>query len=49
MPLVDDSSIALESNIADFNHTADKFKFQKIGEMCEVGHDTSILAAFGSS
>ena len=28
MPLVDDYSIALESNIADFNHTADKFKFQ---------------------
>jgi leucyl aminopeptidase len=28
MPLVDDYSIALESSIADFNHTADKFKFQ---------------------
>jgi len=28
MPLVDDYSIALESNVADLNHTADKFKFQ---------------------
>ncbi len=28
MPLIDDYSVALESNIADFNHTADKFKFQ---------------------
>jgi leucyl aminopeptidase len=28
MPLVDDYSIALESNVADYNHTADKFKFQ---------------------
>ena len=27
MPLVDDYSIALESDIADWNHTADKFKF----------------------
>lgn len=28
MPLIDDYSVALESNIADLNHTADKFKFQ---------------------
>ena len=28
MPLVDDYSIALDSDVADFNHTADKFKFQ---------------------
>ena len=28
MPLVDDYAIALESDIADYNHTADKFKFQ---------------------
>lgn len=28
MPLVDDYSIALESDVADLNHTADKFKFQ---------------------
>jgi leucyl aminopeptidase len=28
MPLVDDYTIALESNVADYNHTADKFKFQ---------------------
>ena len=28
MPLVDDYSIALESDVADFNHTADKFQFQ---------------------
>ena len=28
MPLIDDYSVALESNIADFSHTADKFKFQ---------------------
>ena len=28
MPLVDDYSIALESDVADFNHTADKFAFQ---------------------
>ena len=28
MPLVDDYSIALESDVADFNHTADKFHFQ---------------------
>ena len=28
MPLVDDYSIALESDVADFNHTADKFSFQ---------------------
>lgn len=28
MPLVDDYAIALESDIADFNHTADKYKFQ---------------------
>jgi len=28
MPLVDDYAIALESDVADYNHTADKFKFQ---------------------
>ena len=28
MPLVDDYLIALESDIADFNHTADKYDFQ---------------------
>ena len=28
MPLVDDYQIALASDVADFNHTADKFKFQ---------------------
>jgi leucyl aminopeptidase len=28
MPLVDDYDIALASDIADYNHTADKFKFQ---------------------
>lgn len=28
MPLVDDYTIALESNVADYNHTADKYKFQ---------------------
>jgi leucyl aminopeptidase len=28
MPLVDDYEIALASDVADFNHTADKFKFQ---------------------
>lgn len=28
MPLVDDYAIALESDIADYNHTADKYKFQ---------------------
>ena len=28
MPLIDDYQIALESDIADFNHTADKGKFQ---------------------
>ena len=28
MPLVDDYTIALESNVADFNHTANKMKFQ---------------------
>lgn len=28
MPLVDDYAIALESDVADFNHTADKFQFQ---------------------
>jgi leucyl aminopeptidase len=28
MPLVDDYSIALESDIADYNHTADKYRFQ---------------------
>lgn len=28
MPLVDDYSIALTSEVADYNHTADKFKFQ---------------------
>jgi leucyl aminopeptidase len=28
MPLVDDYAVALESDVADFNHTADKFKFQ---------------------
>jgi len=27
MPLVDDYEVALESDIADYNHTADKFKF----------------------
>ena len=28
MPLVDDYTIALESNVADYNHIADKMKFQ---------------------
>lgn len=28
MPLIDDYSIALESDVADWNHTADKFRFQ---------------------
>ncbi|MEY3156254.1 MAG: hypothetical protein RL257_274 [Actinomycetota bacterium] len=28
MPLVDDYDVALASDIADYNHTADKFKFQ---------------------
>jgi leucyl aminopeptidase len=28
MPLVDDYAIALDSDVADFNHTADKYKFQ---------------------
>ena len=28
MPLVDDYQIALASDVADFNHTADKYKFQ---------------------
>jgi leucyl aminopeptidase len=28
MPLIDDYAIALESDVADLNHTADKFKFQ---------------------
>lgn len=28
MPLVDDYDVALTSDIADYNHTADKFKFQ---------------------
>jgi leucyl aminopeptidase len=28
MPLIDDYTIALESDVADLNHTADKFKFQ---------------------
>ena len=28
MPLVDDYEIALASDVADYNHTADKFKFQ---------------------
>jgi leucyl aminopeptidase len=28
MPLIDDYSIALESEVADWNHTADKFHFQ---------------------
>ena len=28
MPLIDDYQIALESDVADFNHTADKYKFQ---------------------
>lgn len=28
MPLVDDYSIALESDVADYNHTGDKFTFQ---------------------
>ena len=28
MPLIDDYQIALESDVADFNHTADKHKFQ---------------------
>ena len=27
MPLVDDYSVALASDVADFNHTADKFDF----------------------
>lgn len=28
MPLIDDYTIALESDVADLNHTADKYKFQ---------------------
>jgi leucyl aminopeptidase len=28
MPLIDDYQIALASDVADFNHTADKYKFQ---------------------
>jgi leucyl aminopeptidase len=28
MPLVDDYQVALASDVADFNHTADKYKFQ---------------------
>jgi len=28
MPLVDDYAIALASDVADYNHTADKYKFQ---------------------
>jgi leucyl aminopeptidase len=28
MPLIDDYQIALESDIADYNHTADKYDFQ---------------------
>lgn len=28
MPLIDDYEIALASDVADYNHTADKFKFQ---------------------
>lgn len=28
MPLIDDYAVALESDVADLNHTADKFKFQ---------------------
>ena len=28
MPLIDDYQVALASDVADYNHTADKFKFQ---------------------